>query len=125
MSLTLNRTELTEEKHGSQSVWPLIVQAVSGESGLPSEIFVYHVFPEPADIEEVFECVASLPQLSDINTTPSVNTPYYRKDTLRFDCRTPGDAEDLWTLVKKDASDLLWNFRFAAGLSLDEQVVIT
>ena len=124
MSLTLNRTELTEEKHGSQSVWPLIVQAVSGESGFPSEIFVYHVFPEPADIEEVFECVASLPQLSDIDTQVTAFTPYLRKDTLRFDCRTPEDAEDLWVRVKQDCSDLLWNYRYAAGLSLDEQVVI-
>ena len=124
MSLTLTRNELTEEKHGSQSVYPLIVQATSGESGLPSEIFVYHVFPDPADIAEVFECVASLPQLSDINTTPSANVPYYRKDTLRFDCRTPEDAADLWRLVQQDAQDLLWNFRYANGLSLTEQVVI-
>lgn len=125
MSLTLNRTALTEEKQASQSVWPLIVQAVSGEPGFPSEIFVYHVFPEPSDILEVFECVASLPQLSDIGTQTTEVTPYYRTDTLRFDCRTPEDAEDLWVSVKRDCEDLLWNYRYAAGLSLDEQVVIT
>jgi hypothetical protein len=128
MSITLTRAELKYERQPGQCVWPLKVEALSDEQGLPSEIFVYHVLPANAQLEEIFECVASLPQMSEIDTSPqlggAVVVPYYRRADLRLDCRSPEEADEVWDLIQKDVRDLLWNFRWANGLALDETVVI-
>jgi len=124
MSITLNRNEVDYELQAALAVWPLIVQATSDEAGLPSEIFVYHVLPVNNDLDEVFECVASLPQMSEIGLTIADGVPYYRKDNLRIDCRTVSEADRIWELIQTDTRSLLWGFRYAEGLELSEEVVI-
>lgn len=123
MALTLTRNALDwEDSEAGQHVWPLLVSAVSDDD-LTSNIFVYHELPDD-EVSSVFECVASLPQLSEIGLTPSTNTPYFRQDSLRFDCRSPEEAQDLWERVEQDVRDLVWNYQWAEGLSLSEQVVV-
>lgn len=124
MAITLTRNALDwEENQAGQHVWPLLVSATS-DDGLTANIFVYHVQPDP-EVDSIFSCVASLPQLSEIGLTPSTNTPFFRQDTLRFDCRSPEEAQELWTLVEQDVRDLVWNYQWAEGLDIDEAVVIS
>lgn len=127
MSLTLTRNALEYTRQAGQCVWPLIVACASDEVGLSDAVFVYHVYPDSDQVEEIFECVASLPQMSEIDTSPQlageVVTPYYRKNVMRLDCRSPEEADDVWRLVQVDVRDLLLNFRRAQALTPTEQVV--
>jgi hypothetical protein len=128
MSITLTRAAVEYERQTGQCAWPLSVTALSSEPGLSSDLFVYHVYPENDEIEEVFECVASLPQMSEIDTSPQLSgdtiVPYYRKDSFRLDCRSPEEADGVWDLVQADVESLLTDYRRAQGLALEEEVVI-
>lgn len=123
MAITLTRNSLEwADSQPGQHVWPLLVAATTDDD-LSANIFVYHVLTGD-EVESIFECVASLPQLSEIGLTPSANTPYFRQDSLRFDCRGPEEAQDLWERIEQDVRDLVWNYQWAEGLALSEQVVV-
>lgn len=124
MAITLTRSKVTPEVvSGAQHVWPLRVTAVSSLSGLPSEIFVYHANMDSDQINDldIFECVASVPQLDEIGTAavpanpdadpPTDAIPYYRSATLEFGCRSAREAWELWMKIQEDVQDLVDNFR--------------
>lgn len=127
MSLTLTRSGITlEESVPGQHTWVLSVVAESEE--IPSEIFVYHWRGSDPIVGDIFECVASVHQLDEITLEPQdfgdgTSIPYYRSDTLTFNCRSPQEMEDLWVQIQADALDLLNNFR--ARESLDNQETVT
>jgi len=129
--LTINRSPLQGELNAPHHyVWPLVVQVFSNEEGLPSEVFVYHEQGPDNDVDSIFSCVASLPQLSEIGLDPvkdlETNTivPFFRTDTLRFDCRTPEEADDLYRRVVEDLSELLRDHRLAAAMLPSETEVL-
>lgn len=129
MSLTLTRAAMaaTEPTPG-QHAWPLEVEAVSTTDGLESEIFVYHAAMEDDPIVgDLFECVASLNQMSELGTDPidllDPTVPYYRSDSLTFACRSVQEADELWVKIQADALDLLNNVKAFATLTPLETVV--
>lgn len=133
MSIALTRDSMQpaiEERLHNQHVWPLRVTAVSSESGLSSKIFVYHAaMDDDGFIGDVFECIASVPQMSEIPEDAPVsvdggNVPYFRTDVLTFNCRSEDEADDLWAKVKADVTDLVQNFRAAQRFETVETVTI-
>lgn len=123
MAITLTRNDLNwEPSLAGQHVWPLLVAATT-DDGLTAHIFVYHVQAD-SEISSIFECVSSLPQLSEIGLTPTDDTPYFRQDSLRFDCRSPEQAWDLWERIEQDVRDLVRNYQLAEQLATGEEVVI-
>lgn len=116
-NITLTRGGLAHEIVGDQHTWPLKVTATSGLAGLPSEIFVYRRGQQgqAAYAGDVFENVASVHELGELGTVPSLlpngqAVPFYRSDTLIFHCRSAEEAEDLWACVVEDAASLVRNF---------------
>ena len=135
MAITLTRATVAPVLiTGRQHVWPLQVTAVSDTEGLPSEIFVYHANMDDDQINDldIFECVASVEQLDEIDTVPieadpetgTLAVPYYRSDTLLFGCRSPQEAEELWEKVREDVSDLYYNFLSYSTLQTEDVVTI-
>jgi len=133
MSLTLTRQSVTDQAAvGNQHVWPLGVTAVSTTDGLASEIFVYHAAmgDDPVNSLDLFECVASLPQMYEIGLSPILHegeysVPYYRSSIATFACRSAEDADSLWVKIQDDATDLHNNFNYFESLSTEETVVIS
>jgi hypothetical protein len=129
MAFTITRTPLYVDLNADNlHVWKLSASVVS-DTGLPSEVFVYHVLPTGSDIEEVFECVASLPQLSEIGTLPTTEgetiVPYYRKDSFELDCRSAEEAQEVWEAIREDLQDLLSNYQAASEMVLSETEILT
>ena len=130
MAFTITRTPLFAELNAdNQHLWRLSAQVVSDDLDLPSEVFVYHVLPAGSDIGEVFECVASVPQLSEIGTAPvsegETIVPYYRRNSFTLDCRSPEEAQQVWMRIKEDLQDLLSNYQANAEMVLSETEVLT
>jgi hypothetical protein len=126
MSLVLTRQSVSAPV-GTQHTWPLVITAVSTVDGLDSEIFVYHAAldDDPVNDLDLFECVASLPQMDEIGLVPVLEegayvVPYYRSDTLSFACRSAAEAEELWVKIKADAKDLYNNFQYFVDLSVED-----
>ena len=113
--ITLNRLALAQQ--GDDDLWLLTVQAVSDDTAvIPHEIFVYHsVLPDAITAaDDVFECVASVAQLSDIGTVPYYSgegpiNPYYRVDTMTYLFDTSQEAERVWEAIQDDVYDLVNN----------------
>lgn len=137
MAITLTReTVIPVVVSGDQHVWPLQVTAVSDTEDLPSEIFVYHSNMDDDQINnlDIFECVASVEQLDEIDTAPIeadpdvdppvLAVPYYRSDTLMFGCRSAQEAAELWAKIQEDVADLHNNFLYYAQLQTEDTVVI-
>lgn len=115
-----------------QHTWPIQISAVSTTVGLPSEIFVYHAsMGDDPIIGDVFEAVASVHQLSEIQLVPIPDNgsggsiPFYRSATLTFNCRTPEEADRIWTVVQADALDLLNNVKALAELTTEEIITFS
>lgn len=115
----------------NQHTWPLEVTSVS-LGAMPSEIFVYHkgqAGVTAAYAGDVFECVASVHQLSEIGLAPSLlpdgkEVPYYRSAVLKFDCRSAEEADDLWNKIIEDTVDLVNNYLAAADLVVSSTINI-
>jgi len=127
--ITLTRTAATETPAGNKHVWPLQVTAVSNTPGLSSEIFVYHADAGGETLSgDIFECVASVSQMDDIGlaadfvSDPAI--PYYRSDTLEFNCRSAHDLENVWLKLQQDVAELYANFMSANNMTSEETVVI-
>lgn len=133
MSLTLTRDSVkpVHFADGLQHSWPVRITAVSTISGLPSEIFVYHaVGQDSATNEDLFECVASVQQITELPATAPQGDPtgklipYYRKAVLEAHCRSADEADELWDKVKDDANDLVVNFRAFGNMTATDTYVI-
>jgi len=114
--LTVDSVISVEDEVTNQHVWPLVITAVSSQSGLSSKIFVYHAeWGDDPYQGDVFECVASVQQMTEIpEDAPGGGegdnqTPYYRSDVLSFHCRSADEASDLLKKVQADVKDLLQN----------------
>ena len=131
MSLTLTRTPLSPSLNATtnQHVWRLAGSIVSDEPGLPSEVFVYHVLPTGSDVDEVFECIASVPQWSEVGlvTVSAGDTliPYYRRADFVLDCRSPEEADAVYVEIRTELKELLDNYRLSNSLASTVEEVIT
>jgi hypothetical protein len=118
MYLRLTREGLYTEELNGQQVWPLKVTAAVIDAAMPSsKIFVYHAtMGDDAYQGDLFECVASLEQYNDLPENAAVIeddvtvVPYYRLDVLNFACRSPEEAEQLWSDIQEDVIDLVNNY---------------
>lgn len=137
--ITLNFEDVPAEHYefGEQHTWPLRVVAVSAESGLPSEIFVWH--RNAADVLDTelnpfhgarCECVASVHQLSTLQVhepealTGEYQAPFYRADVAIFHCLSLHQAAELKLKIISDVQDLLENFRALAAVEAGGSVVV-
>lgn len=124
MSFSVTRTPIEPAIVRSQHAWRLKATVTSQVTGLPSEVFVYHILTPGNDLDEIFECVASLSQLSEIGLDPQMSgsqvVPYYRREDLVMDCRSAEEALDVWQKIREDIADLSRNFE--ASEDLDETV---
>jgi hypothetical protein len=130
-NITLTRESVTSFEGNGRHVWPLKVTAVSTVPDLDSNIFVYH-YSGGADPYQgnVFECVASLPQMHDIPVNaPDMSVdevvPYFRRSTLFVVCRSPDEADAVWTSVQADVQDLIDNHRALSRLDTTETVTLS
>lgn len=121
----LEREPVKEQMINNQHVWPLIVRFTSFIEGLRDEIFVFQKFPESTRPDK-FQCVASLPQLSELTTTPLVlaetQIPFYLQSDLRLDCRYLEEADECWEIIKFDVESLTRNFELAEKMEQPETV---
>ena len=112
-----------------QHNWPLQVQAISTVPGLASSIFVYHAAMDSDPYQgDSYSCVASTQQMTElpINAATTLEgrvIPYYRKTTLKFNCRSAAQAEDLWEAVQDATSGLVANWK-ALSLVVPRETVI-
>jgi hypothetical protein len=117
--ITRNPIESTTES--DVHVWRLTASVLSQDSDVTSAIFVYHVMPAGSETEEIFECVASVPQLSQIGLEPvddgETQIPYYRRDDLVLDFRSAEEAYEVWETIRNDIIALANNLSAAAALS--------
>jgi hypothetical protein len=111
-------------------VWKVRITAKG--TGIESEVFVYHAAMDDDPIQgDIFEAVASVPQMNElpIDNPATIEggqvIPYYRKDVLEYDARSPDQAEYIWDSVQKDIGDLVENFNSAQNLTGVEVVNIT
>jgi len=130
-NMRLERYAATALPAGDVHVWPIKVVATSLLAGLPGQIFVYQAAQDgdPLGLGDRFVAVATLPQLSEIGLLPVMDgesrCPYYRRNTLEFDCRTAEEAELVWERAKIDVQSLLDNYNAARAMSLAETVELT
>lgn len=128
MSLTLTRSVVQTVDDINQHVWRLTGSVVSDTPGLPSEVFVYHVFPAGDVAEEQLETIASVPQLSEIGLEPvsqgETKVPYYRRADFTLDCRSASEAASIIDAIEEDLLDLVENFEKAQSIETTETVVI-
>jgi hypothetical protein len=109
-------------------VWPLKVVATAS-AGVDPKIFVYHseVGQDPYQ-GDTFECVASVPQLSEIPedapaTLEGRLIPYYRKDVCEFNCRSAEELAEVWAVIQTSTENLVTNLKAFALIQPEETVV--
>lgn len=97
-----------------KQVWPLTI--VAKGTNVDDNIFVYHKGGLALDpvVGDVFECVTSVSQLSEIPKGRSLGkvidgVPYYRTNELSFACRTAEEADRIWSDVVKEVQTLMKN----------------
>ena len=130
VNFTLTRQSVETVAAANRFVWPLHV-TVSSADGDPA-VFVYHRRSRVSAEEDIFECVASVNQMTELPVTePDMEpdedgnvTPYYRLATLAFNCRSLVEADDLWLRIQEDIQDLADNLRAWASLQVEEVVSI-
>jgi hypothetical protein len=112
-----------------QHVWPLKVQAISTIPGLANAIFVYHAAMDDDPYQgDTFSCVARVQQMTELPANAATTLegrviPFYRKDTLLFQCSSAAEAESLWQSVQDNVQALSENWK-ASGLVVPLETVI-
>ena len=108
--------------------FPLEIKAEG--TNIPSAVFVYHwMLPAHGPRADRFECVASLQQMSllpageILTSTTEKQIPYYRMDTVLFDCATASEAQRVWENVQSDVNSLVRQWNARAELQEKESVV--
>lgn len=131
-SITLERSDTTSTYTGvAQHSWVLEVKATSNLPSLDSRIFVWQVnSPGSAYSGDRWSVVASTQQMADLPPDAPViegdeQIPFYRKDTLVIDCRSPELREELWEKIQENVKDLLVNWLALENTELVETVEIT
>jgi hypothetical protein len=129
-TVTITRKPLAYEASSlgsNQHVWPLELVIASDWEELPPEIFVYHAM----DLQDLstarFEAVASVSQILELGLTPYVGdttVPFFRKKELTFACRSPQEAEELWSNIHEDIQDLVSNMSLFQDLGEGETIAI-
>lgn len=111
-----------------QSNWRMRVDVVSADpANAPEEIFVYHRIKNyrGMPVADVYSCTASVAQLSEIGTAPSVDptgpTPFYRRSWLEFDLRSEEEVESIWLDLLEEVRHLVANLDAA----VDPAVTVT
>jgi len=119
--IRLTRYAAKPMQQGQQHVWPVKIVA-EGLNGAPSDIFVYAKAKDGDKQGDVFQCMASVPQLEEIATTgplvisATIQTPYYRTNTALFVTRTVEEADEVWNSLLEDAQNLALNLDAVANL---------
>ena len=130
--LTLTKQESAYVFDGvpSQHVWPLKVTAASTIAGLSSKIFVFHAAMGADQWKgDTFDCVASVPQMTEIPEDAPVAVdgdviPYYRKDTVELWLRSPELLAETWEAIQEHTQDLIDNYRATQSLTAGTTVTL-
>jgi len=124
----LSPQTLVKEQHA----YP--VKVVASSDDMPSEVFVFvrgkSTGTDP-QVGDSFECVASVPQLSeipvvgtDVASEPLTQIPYYRGSEVTLFARTEVEANKIWERIKQDVSILVANYNTKDLLVVTETVEI-
>jgi len=129
MSLTLTLLPIVKPEGAAQHCWRVAGSVVSDEDGLPDEVFVWQVSADEG-VADVFQCVASVRQMSDIGLVPygtvsGRQCPFYRKASFSVDARSPVEAEELQSDIRDDLQALLENHRAAQTLGEATEEVLS
>jgi hypothetical protein len=112
---------------GQQHVWPMRITA-EGLNGAPSAVFVYAKAKDGDPQGDVFQCMASVPQLEEVSTlgpvsvTDTLQTPFYRTAEALFTTRSAEEADEVWQSLLEDAQNLAINLDAKADLDLTETI---
>ena len=108
--------------------WPIRVTAESTVPGLDANIFVYHAADPNDPIQgDEFSNVASLQDMESLPVgapTPVDGdltenyVPFYRTNSVELDCHNLVEMERVWSIIKRDTSTLVHEYR--ASLTLKE-----
>lgn len=108
--------------------WPIRVTAESTVPGLDDNIFVYHAADPNDPIQgDEFSNVASLQDMESLPVgapTPVDGdltedyVPFYRTNSVELDCHNLVEMERVWSIIKRDASTLVHEYK--ASLTLKE-----
>jgi len=130
-TITLNRSvETASNACYAQHSWPLRVVATSNKDNLSSKIFVWQEnAPNSGYAGDRFSVVASTQQMVDLPEDGPVDEgdehiPFYRKDELVLDCRSPELRQEIWDKIQADVLDLLGNWIALENTEEVETVVI-
>ena len=92
-------------------VWTLKAKAEG--TGIPSEIFVYHVDQQSVPIAgDKFECVATVNQIYELPVDQGViltetrTIPYYRSSEFQVVLRSAEEAEIVWQQLQQQLQQL-------------------
>ena len=126
-TIRLTRYTAKPFTQGEQHAWPIRIVA-EGTGGAPSAIFVY-AKAKPGDTQgDVFQCMASVPQLEEIGTegplevSDTLQTPFYRTAEARFVARTLEEADGVWQSLLEDARNLAINLDAREVLDVVETI---
>lgn len=130
IKLIREATALSREEHECAKNWPIKVTAVSEIEDLDSNIFVYHAADPDDPIQgDTFSNVASLQDMESLpvgapTSVDGDNTedyvPYYRTDSVELNCHNLVDMNRIWTIIKRDTSSLVREYKFSIELKADE-----
>lgn len=122
--ITITREALPpfSDQETVRHAWPLKLTATGNVSaGLGAAIFVYRA-ALGAPSGDVFECVASVQQMQELDLTPQVGTsdqiPYYRSAVAEFNSRSPLEAAETYAEIVIQVQELVDNY--AAFLTLTQ-----
>jgi hypothetical protein len=132
MNIQLVREGIAPETVNNQQVWPLKVTATVIDNSMPSSrVFVYHAAMGADSYEgDLFEAVASISQYFSLPEDAAEITdgiylvPYYRSNLVYFACASPQEADDLWSDIQADVTDLVTNYIAFSDLEVQETVTI-
>lgn len=118
-TVELTRSDATDVTFNGRHAYQVSVAAVSTFSGLSSKVLVVHS-GAGVDGNDIFSCVASLPQMQDlpedsVGTEGTDGYPFYRVDSINFLGYTIEELDSLWVKIIEDTQDLVDNFKLSGG----------
>jgi len=130
--ITLTRETLQPKVvYNNQHVWPLRVTATADpDSIVDPEVFVYHAAPDDDVLGDVFECIASVMQMTELPAYASVpddsngtTVAWYRLPSVEINARSPEHAEELWQIIKTDVQELVTQSKALQEMQVEDTFV--
>jgi hypothetical protein len=126
--IQLTRSSIKDANHWFLRGFRLRIEVTEVTGGMPEHVFVYRrepANPETGTIDDTFQTVASLPDLSEYPVgapDPERPFPYFRDNFIEVDVRSTGDFQNVWERIHAEVCNLVDILNRADNLVVDEVV---